>query len=246
MNRAAHSFFAAFVGWLLPFVGYLAWLQFNSSGFGYITDFGFLLFWPLLLTFVGWAAVALPMSLNLWKDQIPTLGKTILISTTATTGTFLLIAAWFRFGLIWMLWWPVLIGLIGGAIFWLLEKWHPRHVWTFWLIPILFFPFVRLVALPIAVNQFPYITHVLAEGAISPEARINVIKRIQVGDHFNDLQVKYPKFFTTPVKNTSFSGGGWEYYIRFDHPGGQVVEVSAGREENTDSKPSDNQKSSPE
>jgi hypothetical protein len=234
MNRAAHSFFAAFAGWLIPFVGYLAWLQFDERGFGYITDFEFLLFWPLLFTAIGWLVVGLPIAISLGRAAVPGIGKVILISTAATTATFLCIAALFQIGLMTLIWWPVLIGLIGGIVYWLLQRSQPLRGWVFWSIPVLFFPFVRFVVLPIGIAFFPYTTHVLAEGAIGREALIGVIKRIEVGDTYQELHRRYPQIFYQPVLGISSSGGGCSYSIQFDDTRARVVKVEIISETNSE------------
>jgi len=234
MNRAAHSFFAAFVGWLVPFVGYLAWLQFDDGGFGFITDFEFLLFWPLLFTALGWLLVGLPLVLLLGRGAAPGFERVIIIATAATTATFLTIATLLPLGLMTFVWWPVLIGLIGGSVYWLLQKLKPPRAWAFWIAPILFFPFVRFVALPIGVACFPYTTYVLADGIIGNEVRIRVIKRVDVGDTYDELHRRYPLIFRQPVLGSSFSGGGWTYSIRFDDSRQRVVQVLITRDTNSE------------
>lgn len=139
MNRGAHSFFAAFASWLVPFLGFMVWMQFGN-GSGYITDFKFLFFWPLLFTFIGWLFVGLPLVFLLQGERFRSLLVTVLVAVASTTLVFLGIAALFQFGLMAMIWWPVLIGLIGGTIFWVLQKYQPLRGWIFWILPIVFPP----------------------------------------------------------------------------------------------------------
>jgi len=226
MNCASYSFFAAFVGWLVPFVGLLAWMQFDERGFGYITDFKFLLFWPLFFTVLGWLSVGMPIALSLGRNSRPGFGKVVTIATLATTTTFLGIAALFRFGLMVLIWWPVLIGLIGGSVYWLLARAQFRHSWVFWVTPILFFPLIRFVALPIGIAFFPYTTHVLGEGAIGEGALLEVIKRVKVGDTYEELHRRYPRIFNEPILGRSPHGDGWFYSIQFDDSRERVVEVT--------------------
>lgn len=215
MRRASYSFFAVFIGWLVPLLGYLAWMQFGT-GFGYITDFAFLLFWPLLFSFIGWLFVGLPLVLMLKGERFRSALVIIPIAVASTTAVFLVIAALFQFGLLYFLWWPVLIGLIGGATFWLLQHYEPRSSWIFWVAPIAFFPFVRFVLLPMGIAFFPYITHVLAEGAIGNEALFAVMHRVKVGDSFQELNGRYPQLFPKPILGTSFYSGNASYIISFD------------------------------
>ena len=58
-NKAA-SFFSVFAGWGLAFA---IWIgdQVHGDGFGYNTDFSFMLFWPAPFTFIGWQAFILPL-----------------------------------------------------------------------------------------------------------------------------------------------------------------------------------------
>jgi len=230
MNKAAHSFFSAFIGWLLPFVGLLASMQFRSTGFGYITDFGFFLAWPLIFTFLGWLLVGLPLSLKIGKGRESKYWLCLWSWTLATTLSFLLVAALFRFGIIFLIWWPILIGLIGGSTFWLLEVKFPIPASLAFLLPILFFPFVRFALLPIGIAYFPYTTHVLAEGAIGQEALYAVIERIEVGDTFEELNQRYPQIFEQPILGTSsHSGNGWFYRIKFDESRHRVIEVEVNK-----------------
>lgn len=233
MNRAAHSFFAAFVGWLVPFVGFLLWMQFDENGFGYITDFEFLLFWPLLFTALGWLVVGLPIALNFGTGALPRFRKVLLVSTAATTATFLGISALLQFGLMPLAWWPVLIGVIGGSVYWTLQKSQPLRGWVFWMAPLIFFPFVRFVLLPVGIACFPYTTHVLAEGAIGREALIEVIKRVEIGDTYEELHRRYPQVFDERVLAMFSSGGGWSYSIEFDDTRERVVKVEITPEPNS-------------
>ena len=226
MTRVAHSFFAAFIGWLAPFIALLARMQFDQSGFGYITDFEFFLFWPLIFTFIGWLLVGLPLVLIMGDNRIRQLGFVVGSATLATTLSFLVIAALYGFGLIPLIWWPLIIGLIGGTVFWLLQRYQPFRSWVFWLVPIIFFPFIRFVLLPIGISFFPYRTHVLAEGTIGPEALYAVIERVQVGDTYEELHRRYPQIFSEPVSSMSSSlGSGWSYSITFGKNGHRVTKV---------------------
>ena len=225
MKRAAYSFFAAFIGWLLPFIGLMLIRQFGV-GFGYITDFEFFLIWPLIFTFAGWLLVGLPVALLLKEETVQNLKFVLLISTGSTTVVFLLISALFKFEIIFLIWWPILIGLIGGSVFWLLNKRQPLQNWVFVIIPILFFPLIRFMVLPIGIEHFPYTTHVLAEGAIGNEALLNVIRKVEVGDTYQELHRRYPQIFSEPIIGTSYSSTeGGEYSIEFDEVGGKVIEV---------------------
>jgi hypothetical protein len=230
MNRAAHSFFAVFIGWLLPFIGLLSWMQFRTTGFGYITDFEFFLFWPLIFTFLGWLVVGLPLALKIGKGKETRFWVSVVCWTLATTVSFLLVAALFQFGIIFLIWWPVLSGAIAGSLFWLLQVKNSVPAVVAWVSPIIFFPFVRFVLLPIGIAYFPYTTHVIAEGAIGQEALYAVIERIEVGDTFEELNRKYPQIFDQPILGTSSSSGnGWSYSIKFDDGRAKVIEIEVNK-----------------
>lgn len=229
MRRASYSFFAVFIGWLIPLVGYLAWMQFGK-GFGYITDFAFILFWPLLFSFLGWLLVGLPLVLILKGERFRSPLAIIPVAVASTTVVFLGIAALFQFGLLSFLWWPVLIGLFGGATFWLLQRYEPGKSWIFWIAPVAFFPFVRFVLLPLGIAFFPYTTHVLAEGAIGNEALFAVMRRVQVGDSFEDLNRKYPQLFPEPILGTSFYSGNSSYTFSFDDSRQKVTKIEVKEE----------------
>jgi len=225
MLRASYSFFAVFIGWLIPCLGFLAWMQFRSS-FGYITDFGFILFWPLLFSFLGWLFVGLPLVLLLRGDRFRSPLVIISVAVASTTIVFLAISALFGFGLFYFLWWPVLIGIIGGATFWILQRYQPRSNWIFWVAPVTFFPLVRFVILPMGIAFFPYTTHVLAEGAIGNEAVFAVMHRVKVGDSFQDLHRRYPQLFPEPsLVMSSYSGDGASYTISFDDSRQKVTKI---------------------
>ena len=226
MNKAAHSFFSAFIGWFFPFIGLLTSMQFRSTGFGYITDFDFFLFWPLIFTFLGWLLVGLPVSLKIGRGSETKYWLCLLSWTLATTLSFLLVAALFQFGIIFLIWWPILIGVIGGSIFWFLEAKFPIPTSFSFLLPILFFPFVRFVLLPLGIAYFPYTTHILADGAIGQKALYAVIERVEVGDTFEELHQRYPQIFEEPILGTSsHSGNGWSYRIKFDEDRHSVIEI---------------------
>ena len=166
------------------------------------------------------------MALSLPGEWIRSLPVTVTVATMSTTLVFLAIVALFQFGLFPLIWWPVLIGMIGGTIFWLLQRFQPLHGWTFWIPPIVFFPFGRFVLLPIGIAFFPYTTHLLAEGAIGQEAVYAVIQRINVGDSFEDLHRRYPQIFTEPIIGmSSYSSDGTSYSISFDDKRERVTKV---------------------
>lgn len=219
MNRAAHSFFAAFAGWLIPFLGLMVGLKLAN---GRIMDFGFWLSWPLLFTALGWLVVGLPIALSFSTDALPKLRKVILIATAATTVTFISFALLSQIAslILWLLWWPVLIGVIGGSIYWALQRTQPLRGWVFWVTPLIFFPLVRYVVLPIGIAFFPYSTHVLAEGAIGREAEIEIVKRVKVGDTYQELHRRYPRMFERRSSMSNgiwaISGGDWLVHIEFD------------------------------
>ena len=141
MKSAGYSFLAAFVGWLLPFAGFLLFIQIK---YGHINDFDFLLFWPLFFTLLGWFFVALPL-IFFAKEKLRSLRNAILLFTTATTLTFLAIEGLTQFGIMLLIWWPVFLGIIGGSVYWALEKTKAMPVWLCWIIPFLFFPFAYLI-----------------------------------------------------------------------------------------------------
>lgn len=70
----------------------------------------------------------------------------------------------------------------------------------------------------------------LLEGAIGPEAELNVMPSIAIGDSFEELRRRYPALFERPMLSRSARlGGGAGYELRFDTLGGIVTEVSVRR-----------------
>ncbi len=205
-------------------------MQFRTTGFGYITDFEFFLFWPLIFTFIGWLVVGLPLALKIGKGKETKFRVSVICWTLATTISFLLVAALFQFGIIFLIWWPVLIGAIAGSLFWLLQVKNFVPVVAAWASPILFFPFVRFVLLPLGIAYFPYTTLVIGEGAIGKEALYAVIERIEVGDTFEELNRKYPLIFDKPtLGRSSSSSSGWSYRIKFDETKTEVIEIEVNK-----------------
>lgn len=209
----------------------MGWMQFSTEGFGYITDFEALFFWPLLFTGLGWLLVGLPLVRLLYLWRVQSFFAVVMFSTLATTLGFLALAALMQFGIIFMIWWPVCIGLIGGSVYWLLSRYEPLSAWIWGTVPILFFPFVVYVLYPVGLLWFPYTTFILMEGAVGPEAEFAVIEQVKVGDSYQDLQRRYPEFFQGPSLSKSYSWGNieWYYRIEFDRPGGRVTKVEVIR-----------------
>jgi hypothetical protein len=231
--RAAYSFFAAFIGWLVPFVGYLALLQSGVIGSGEITDFSFLLFWPLLFTGLGWLLVGLPFALFRPEQEKLTTGRGLLLGTSVTTVTYLALAIWLGWFILVFIWWPILIGLIGGAVYLTLLRKQPfqEKLWPFWVAPFLCFALTRWVVLPVTEQYFPYTYYVLGEGAIGPEAEWSIIERIEPGDRWEHLHRRYPALFAEPTSSIhKVQGNGWSYFLRFDESG-RVSEVQVKRPE---------------
>lgn len=224
MTRAAHSFFAAFAGWLAAFVGLMAWLQID----GYITDFPFYAFWPLAVTFAGWLVVALPIVVLARGDRMRRPGFVIAIATAATSAVWLAVAAalsmpqspeWW--------WWPLVIGVVGGAVYWVLETRQPLRPAVWWVAPFAIVALARYVALPAGIRFFPYATYVITEGVIGQEAEVAVIERVRVGDTYADLHRRYPQIFDTPTLGMA----GQRYSIAFDALGGRVTRVETHRDD---------------
>ena len=59
-ERAAVSFLGAFLGWCMAYWGYAAY-QVQVGGFGRVTDFAAMLFWPAAHIFVWWLVFVLPV-----------------------------------------------------------------------------------------------------------------------------------------------------------------------------------------
>ena len=230
MRAAAHSFFSVFLGWLIPFVGYLGVMQSGS----YITDFRFLLFWPLLFTSLGWILVGIRLAISLSKKEDLKLVTSVVSWTAATTLSFLVLAAVFRFGLLFLIWWPFFMGVIAGVSFWYLQRTARIPAWALIAIPLVFFPLVRYVLVPVGVRYFPYTTHVLGEGAIGNEALLNVYSSINIGDTYEHLHRAYPQIFDQPIlARSSYGGGGRGFSIRFDATRSYVTFVEVRRASGT-------------
>lgn len=225
MVPAAQSFFAAFCGWLVPFVGTLAVMQFGP-GFGRITDFGFTAFWPLAVTAFGWLVVGVPVARALARVEDLTLARSILTWTVATTASFLPVVLLSSFELLGLTWWPATTGVVGGAVFWTLRRRRFEVRTVLFGTPVLLPLFVWFVVVPLGVRHAPYTTLVLLDGAIGPQAELNVISTIEVGDTFDELQQRYPALFEMPMggKDAGLRGGAG-YRLRFDGVGGTVTEV---------------------
>jgi hypothetical protein len=226
MKTASYSFLAAFVGWLVSSAIYLPQLGVGAEPLSLRGDLESLLFWSLFFTLLGWAAVGLPLALKLNEIRHRRFFFVVAAATLSTTFTFGLIAALTGFVLIFLVWWPVLIGIIGGMSFWLLEQKRRVPAWVCWALPITFFPFMKFVVLPIGVAHFPYTTHVFAGGIAGKEALFNVIEMVKVGDRAEDLHHRYPEIFQYPKGGGQFASvDGWFYSVSFDDEGHRVTEV---------------------
>ncbi len=223
MTRAAHSFFAAFAGWLAAFVGFMGWRQVD----GYITDFEFYAFWPAAVTLVGWLAVALPIVLLARDDRMRRPGFAIGIATAATSAVWLAVAAALSMLLSpeWW-WWPVVIGVVGGAVYWLLETRRPLRPAVLWVAPFAVVAFAYYVALPVGIRFFPYATFVITEGVVGQAALLAVIEQVRVGDTYADLHRRYPQIFDEPILGMASE----DYAIDFDALGGRVTRVEIRRD----------------
>lgn len=221
--RAAYSFFAAFVGWLVGFVALLMWIQSRGS----ITDFEFLLLWPLVVTFAGWLLVGLPIALLLSDERARRPGAVLVLAVAAAMGAFGAVNLLFGFGLTWMSFWPLVIGVVGGGAFVALVRWRPRHTWVLWVAPMLLFASVRYVAVPLSVAYLPCAAASWGDGVLGVEAQVRVYRSATVGDSWDDLHARCPHVFDEPFLARGVGGrsGQERVDLEFDRPGGVVVSV---------------------
>ena len=227
MKKVANSFLSIFIGWLVPFASFLAWMQFRNSGDGRITDFEFLLYVPLCFTALGWVVIGIPLSLLIGRGGRTRFRVSVVAWMTVTIISFLFISAVFRSRVIVLIWWPISMGFLAGCVFWVLEKKVRIMPIVAFLIPMLFFPFIRFILLPIGITFFPYSTHILGEGIIGDEPIYRIMQDVKVGDSFEELNRKYPQIFAEPFLNrSSGSKSSWFYFIEFDENRERVIYIN--------------------
>jgi hypothetical protein len=221
LSTAAGSFFSLFVGWLIPSIGFQVWRIYHTPEFGY-WNLNYVLT-SLELTFFFWLFVGFPICTRIGKGESTKLWVCLASLTAATTVLFLPIGFNESYHLIWS---PILIGLIGGGVFWLLEVKIPFPSMVSFLVPVLFCVLVRYLLYPLGIAYFPYTTFVATEGMIENfRAECAVIERVQIGDTFEELNRRYPKIFDEFVSFRSV-GGDTGYRFEFDKESRKIVEVN--------------------
>ena len=232
--KAALSFFGIFIGWCVAIITLVCWQVF-APGFGYVTDFSFFLFWPALFGFIGWLIFVLPavylISDGHWLLRLP-----FIVATGAVYGIcvyLVLVCTWLTGG--WTLvWFPAIMGGIGGAVYSLLLRWQilarfrTGAAICFFLMPLALLLLFALVVWPFVIDRFPYTAYVFGDYQSRDQAHLRILKSIRRGDTYSELHRKYPRIFTEPFLSQSGGGTHYTYSISFDETATSVKEIEIG------------------
>jgi hypothetical protein len=233
MSTAA-SFASLAWGWIIAF---MIWIvrEVHGHGFGYVTDFAFMLAWPATFIAIAWLAIVLPALHQPWIGAQLSSSKTSWIAwpLLALASYGLLVATWLE-GAGALFWFPAVVGAVAGLVFPLLRRsQRPALVGAAPIAAILAGAFVLWPALEVL---SPYTTYVYGAAGSRSRSFVRILAGVHPGDSFSDLASRYPKIFSTPTKamvgNSSSSGHAFTYRIEFDDAGGAVgrVEITPIRE----------------
>jgi hypothetical protein len=240
--KAARSFFALFAGWAVAFVTQILW-QVYRPGFGYVTDFEFFLFWPALFALVGWSIFGLPV-VYLTPERLASRWYICILVGFAVciVAYLLLVCSWAR-EMIRLIWFPAIIGAVGGFTYWLLGRpsidalfAHSRSVaiLVLCLAPWLAVSAFAFALWPAIIRVSPYLAFRFGASESRARAEYEIYSRIRPGDTFADLHMRYPTIFTEPIMGASGSGSAasfeWSYHITFDESRSRVANLEVKRQ----------------
>lgn len=227
----AASFASLAWGWVVAFALWTAH-EVHGPGFGYVTDFTFMLAWPALFVALGWLFVALPVLRNAWIASRLADARTSWIAwPLLALGTYgLLVATWLD-GAVALLWFPAVVGFVAGLVFPVLcRAKRPALVATAPLLVTLAFAFVVWPALE---TVTPYTTYVYGADDARSRSLERILAEVHVGDSFADLAARYPEIFSTPTRgmtgNSTSGELSFTYRVEFDDVGGTVTNVEIER-----------------
>ena len=199
-------------------MAYCTWIgyQVHSDGFGYVTDFGFMLVWPAIFAFLGWLIFVLPLlafpitCVYFSRPKIAWLFWLI----SSVISYFLLVIAWFGSSMMAFIWFPCLIGIISGLFFpffvsskidWKLQAASPFIVITLFI----------FVLWPTAEEVIPYYTYKYGSQSAKDRSVRNIFTYIKKGDDYSILSKKYPMIFTEDSTGFSASSSGPSETFRY-------------------------------
>lgn len=209
--RTALSFGAIFLGWCVAY-GWFVADQVHGPGFGYVTDFEFMLIWPATFVLVGWLLTVVP--LVRWGDHghwmfaprwAPLVGG---LSGMLVFAVLLSPFGWAGITNPRLVAFAGTVGLVGWTAYTVAV--HSQQVWR-WAVRYPGLPWLLYALPPALVLAFSLVTWPLLERATpalayhygGPEARIRIAKRafaaIKVGDRVEDVQRRLPSLLAAPT-----------------------------------------------
>lgn len=236
--KAARSFIALFTGWAAAFITHIFW-QVYGSGFGYVTDFSFFLFWPALFALVGWAVFGLPVVYLIPERIASRWYACITIGTVVCVLTYLLLVCTSLPELVRLAWFPAILGAVGGFAYWILGRASFLNRFRRATIPAMFLaPGITVAAFafliwPTICRVTPYIGYQFGASEARAQAEYEIYSRIKPGDTFSELHQRYPNIFEEPLlshsNNRTVAGSEWSYSIVFDETRTYVTEIDVKR-----------------
>jgi hypothetical protein len=239
--KAARSFISLFAGWATAFVTQILW-QVYRPGFGYVTDFGFFLFWPALFALVGWAVFGLPL-VYFTPERIASRWHLCIVVgiVVCVLAYLLLVCTWlpqsFR-----LAWFPAIIGAVGGFTYWLLgrapaasflARWRRVAVPAMFLAPGIAVAAFAFLIWPVVLRVSPYLGYRFGAYESRALAEYEIYSRIRPGDTFSDLHRRYPAIFDEPMlsrsSNQTIKDFEWSYHIVFDETRTYVTKIDVKR-----------------
>lgn len=212
-NKAA-SFFSVFAGWVMAFATWIVH-QVHGDGFGYITDFSFMLIWPALFTFIGWLAFILPlMAFRRSREFLfsPRVAWAAWASV-ALVSYMLLVMTWIPDALF-LAWFPAIVGVVAGLIFPRIA--HLKIHRVIWMItPFLLCLLFTFIVWPAAERISPYLTYTYGTFLAKTRSMQRIFERISVGDDYLSLSNDYPRIFDGKATGFSASSQGSDGSFRY-------------------------------
>lgn len=232
-TRAA-SFASLATGWAVATV---AWIvrSVHGPGFGYVTDFAFMVAWPAVFVTAAWFLLVVPAL------RLPSIARLLADPRTSWFAwPALALGAYVLLVMTWvdsagsLAWFPALVGVVAGAVFppLLRVRTSGRAVAAAPVAAALVFAFVIW---PVLERVSPHLTYAYGADASRSRSLERILRRVRVGDPFEELADRYPRLFDTPTNaitgNSSAGGRAFTYRVEFDEVGGRVSAIEVERRE---------------
>lgn len=233
--KAARSFIAVFIGWAAAFITHILRQVYDGSGFGYVADFGFYLFWPALFALTGWVVFGLPI-VYLLPERIASRWYACTVTgTVICVLAYLLLVCTWATELIDLIWFPAIIGAVGGFTYSILgrvsflDRFRRAAIPAMFLAPGIAVAAFAFLIWPAALRVTPYLGYRFGDSKTRSQAEYEIVSRIKPGDTFAELHRQYPALFGEPFLSIDYQGMAdgsvVSYQIYFDETRTYVTKI---------------------